>query len=346
MIYNRSLEDDYLNFKKDTDDLIPFLLGRNAINYLIKSHGIRAILLPTYICSMVVDIFKYYKIEVYFYENLNKQLEVPLLSILERVKDVRTEKKLFFLWHDYLNIIGDMPDELYNFLEKSNIEVIIDATHTLPLKNYKSKNVVYGFRKLLNQPFGSLLKVEGTQSSRANELSFKNLWRFEIAHIIITFIYKICRKSKSNYVNRLLKKISAYSDYLSFDKHNFFLHDSYNYSKILSRHNSLDYEQISKKRSKNFFKYSELLPSKLIVENYDISCPLGFPLIVHDNVKSRKKLWEMGVHSFILWENLHEDISFQKFEDSKILSHSNLILPVNQDLSSNDIYRIINILND
>ena len=147
MIYNRSLEDDYLNFKKDTDDLIPFLLGRNAINYLIKSHGIRAILLPTYICSMVVDIFKYYKIEVYFYENLNKQLEVPLLSILERVKDVRTEKKLFFLWHDYLNIIGDMPDELYNFLEKSNIEVIIDATHTLPLKNYKSKN-----KKIVQMP--------------------------------------------------------------------------------------------------------------------------------------------------------------------------------------------------
>ena len=162
MIYNRSLRDDYLNYKDDKDDkddLIPFLLGRNAINYLIESLEIKAILLPKYICSMVVDIFKHHEIEVFFYENLNTKLEVPLSDILTRIEQIKSPKKLFFLWHDYLNIVGDIPDELYDYLEKSNIEVIIDATHSLSLKKYKCQNVVYGFRKLLNQPFGSLLKT-------------------------------------------------------------------------------------------------------------------------------------------------------------------------------------------
>ena len=97
MIYNRSLRDDYLHFKNEKDNFIPFLLGRNAINYLIRSLEIKAILLPTYICSMVVDIFKHYEIEVFFYENLNKKLEVPLSDILIRVDEVKSEKKLFFL---------------------------------------------------------------------------------------------------------------------------------------------------------------------------------------------------------------------------------------------------------
>ena len=91
-------------------------------------------------------------------------------------------------------------------------------------------------------------------------------------------------------------------------------------------------------------KYYKLLPCKINLENYDNTCPFGFPLIVSDNKRIRKKLWDVGVHTFILWENLHEDISFHKSENSKFLSRSNLILPVNQDLSSNDIYKIIEIL--
>ena len=65
MIYNRSLRDEYLDHISN-DNLIPFLLGRNAINYLIENLEIKAILLPTFICPMVVDIFNYHKIEVFF----------------------------------------------------------------------------------------------------------------------------------------------------------------------------------------------------------------------------------------------------------------------------------------
>jgi len=345
MIYNRSLQDNYLSHKGDEDDLIPFLLGRNAINYLIDSLEIEAIILPTYICSMVVDIFKHYKIEVFFYENLNKKLEIPLSDILIQVGKVKCSKKLFFLWHDYLNIVGDMPDELYYYLEKSGIEVVIDATHSLPVKKYKSQNVVYGFRKLLNQPFGSLLKINQKQSKPLNEMSFIKLLKFLLFHKISTYIYSTYSGVNNNWINRLLKILSTYGERFSFDKHNIFLYDKYNYKKIIFKHNSLDYEKISQKRRRNFLQYSSLSSSQLNLNNFDISCPYGFPLIVEDNKQIRKKLWEMGVHSFILWDTLHEDVSLKETKDSNYLSNSNLILPVNQDLSLNDIDKILNILN-
>ena len=51
------------------------------------------------------------------------------------------------------------------------------------------------------------------------------------------------------------------------------------------------------------------------------------------------------IHSFILWGSLHNDLSGEEREYSNYLSHSNIILPVNQDLSSSDINKIIDILN-
>lgn len=295
---------------------------------------------------MVIEIFKHYEIEIFFYENLNKKLEVPLQNILDRVREIQPDKKIFFLWHDYLGIIGDMPDKLYKQLEKSNIESIIDATHSLPNKDYKSQNVVYGFRKLLNQPFGSLLKVGKKNNHLMRKLPFITLLKFKLLHSFISITYKVFRWLNLNSNNQIYKRVAIFVGHLSFDKNNFFLYDDFSYSKIIAKHQMLDYVRISKKRRKNFITYHNLLPGMINIENYDISCPFGFPLIVDDNKKTRKKLWDMGVHSFILWENLHEDVSSQKNEDLKLLSGSNLILPVNQDLSSNDIHKIIDILND
>ena len=85
MIYNRSLRDFYTSANMRDDQLIPFLLGRNAFNYLIKSLKIKAIILPTFICPIVVDIFKNSGIKIFFYSNLDNCLEVPIKPILELV---------------------------------------------------------------------------------------------------------------------------------------------------------------------------------------------------------------------------------------------------------------------
>jgi hypothetical protein len=347
MIYNRSLKDPYQELIINKSRFIPFLLGRNAINYLIKTLEIKAILLPTYICSIVVDIFNKYDVEVFFYENLDQKLKIPSDQIISSIKNVNSNNKLFFLWHDYLNIIGDLPDELRDFLQESDIEVLIDATHSIPTKLYKSKYVIYGFRKLLNQPFGSLLYLDENKSSKSIiELSQMKLLKFLIFHKISSNIFLLLKSHNNRIIDSFLKGISKFGDRLSFEKNNFFLFDQFNYSKILNLHKNLDYEEISRARNENFLKYLSLLKNTIDINNFDLSCPYGFPLLVKNNKVVRKKLWSMGVHSFILWSDLHKDVPSKLSKNSKFLSNANLILPVNQDLTFNDIERISNIINE
>ncbi|HIF35905.1 MAG TPA: hypothetical protein EYQ71_04530, partial [Candidatus Thioglobus sp.] len=121
MIYNRPLQDYYLKQDNKQDNFIPFLLGRNAINYLIESLSIKAIVLPSFICPMVVDIFQHHQVEIFYYEGLNKQLQAPVGDILTSLDSIESQNQLFFLWHDYLNIIGDMSSDVYDYLSKNSI---------------------------------------------------------------------------------------------------------------------------------------------------------------------------------------------------------------------------------
>jgi len=344
VIYNRALKDYYSDSKSREDELIPFLLGRNAFNYLIVSLDIKTILLPSFICPMVVDIFKNSGIKIIFYHNLDSQLVPPIQPILEMLSEISVDDNTFFLWHDYLNLIGDMPNELYGVLENINIKVIIDATHSLPSKSYKSPNVVYGFRKLLSQPFGALLKIKEKKYLPTNEIALIKVFKFLVFHKIQSIIFTIFKRFDNNLLNRLLKKISIFGDRYSFDKNDYFIRDSYNFKKTLSLHSLLDYNKISIKRRKNFLQYLAAFPQNLNLKRIDISCPYGFPLMVDNNIKTRIKLWNAGIHSFILWGSIHSDVS-ERNNNINCLLGSLLILPVNQDLSSDDINTIIKIIN-
>ena len=344
MIYNRALKDYYSDSKGHEDQLIPFLLGRNAFNYLIASLNINTILLPSFICPMVVDIFKNSGIKIIFYHNLDSQLDSPIQPILKILSDISVDDNTFFLWHDYLNLIGDMPDELYEALEKNNIKAIIDASHSLPSKEYKCSNVVYGFRKLLSQPFGSLLKIKEKKYLPTNEIALIKVFKFLVFHKIQSIIFTIFKRFHNNLLNSLLKKISIFGDRYSFDKNDYFIKDNYNFKKTLSLHSLLDYNKIGIKRRKNFLQYLTAFPQKLNLNSLDISCPYGFPLMVNNNTKIRSKLWNAGIHSFILWGSIHKDV-LERNNNINCLLDSLLILPVNQDLSSDDIKKIIEIIN-
>jgi len=344
MIYNRPLKDCYSfsNSNSLNDEFIPFLLGRNAFNYLISSLEIKTIFLPSFICSMVVDIFKNAGVEIIFYESLDSKLKVPKNLILELVSTVNTQGNTYFLWHDYLSLIGDIPRELYEILEKRNIKTIIDATHSLPSKKYQCANIIYGFRKLLNQPFGALLKTDEHQSLPNNELPKIKLLNFLLFHKVQSIIFN---KLNNSIFDDFLKKISIFGDRFSFDKNDYFMSESYNYNKILDYHKRIDYKKINKKRSELFLHYFNNLPQQFNISNFEVNCPYGFPLLVKNNKKVRSILWDAGIHTFILWGTLHEDVLENNNIGDIYLTNSVLILPVNQDLTFDDINTIIRIIN-
>lgn len=347
MIYNRSLKDCYIGHKRDRDNLIPFLLGRNAINYLIESLSIKAIVLPSFICPMLIDIFKYHQVDIFFYEGLNKQLQPPVDDILTNLDKIQPQDQLFFLWHDYLNMIGDMPSKLYDYLAKNNIEPIIDATHSLPIKEYQALIVVFGFRKLLNEPFGALVKLNrNTTIVTTTSSPLLKLWLILLVYRIkatLLFIFKFFNNSA---INKPLKMLSNIDHPLNFDSNHAFLYDNFQRRAIIDKHRRLDYQKICKKRQRNFLRYVEKLPVLLNLEELDTSCPHGFPLLTNNNALTRKKLWDQGIHSFILWGSLHKDLENKKNNMSQYLSDSIIVLPVNHDLSIKDIDRVIEVINE
>lgn len=346
MIYNRSLQDFFDYSEINAVKLIPFLLGRNAFNYLIKSLEIKVVMLPAFICPIVIDIFKNHGIKIFFYTNLDEHLEVPIDSIIELVSEIENAEQVFFVWHDYLNLIGDIPNKLYEVLDKKNICSIIDATHSLPINDYKSPYVIFGFRKLLNQPFGAFIKTNLITNKKNTELSKIKLIKFFIAHKIKTNILLFFKSIDNHFVDYFLKKINMLCDYYSFDKKEYFINNSYNYNKILNFHRVLDYNEISKIRRKNFEQYCKNFPNTISLNNFNISCPFGFPLLVKNNKLLRSHLWSHGVHTFLLWEALHKDVLTINDKGADYLSKSIIILPVNQDLSSNEINKISKIINE
>jgi hypothetical protein len=346
MIYNRSLKDFFNPHESDREQLIPFLLARNALNYLINSLKIKSIIIPVFICPMVVDIFKNSGVRIYFYSNLDNNLEVPLNQIIDLVLRIESNEKIFFLWHDYLNITGDMPDKLYELLDTKNIEPIIDASHSLPSKYYKSKNVVFGFRKLLNEPFGALLRSRKEYVILPTELPKIKLFKFIMAHKFKTNILLMYKDYDNDLVHYFLKKIINLLDFYSFDKKNYFINNCYTHFKILNIHKKLNYLKISSVRKQNFLQYCKKFPENLNLNNFDTSSPYGFPLFTNNAKELRSRLWNKGIHSFLLWDQLHEDASECNDMSSDYLSKSILILPVNQDLTTDAMNKISEIINE
>ena len=346
MIYNRSLKDYYLRKKIADDHLIPFLLGRSAINFLIELYPIKAIILPRFICPIMVEIFKHHQVEIFYYESLTSELDVPINDILTNLSNVQSEHQLFFLWHDYLNIIGDIPFELDDYLLKNNIKTIVDATHSLPIKDYKSPVVIYGFRKLLNEPYGAFVKLDNGLNSVSTSHPPLKLFFFMIAFKIRASMLYIFKITENNFLNKLSVRLSNANLKFNFDQSYDFLHDSFQKPSITKKHRRLDYKKISKNRERNFHRYAEKLNVSFDLGKLNTSCPYGFPLLIKNNLQLRKKLWNKGIHSFILWNKLHPNIEENKSLVSEYLSNSIIILPVNHDLPIKDIDTVIEAINE
>ena len=346
MIYNRPLQDYYLKQDNKQDNFIPFLLGRNAINYLVESLSIKAIVLPSFICPMVVDIFQHHQVEIFYYKGLNKQLQAPVGDILTSLGSIESQNQLFFLWHDYLNIIGDMSSDLYDYLSKNNIVPIIDATHSLPIKSYQAEIVIYGFRKLLNEPFGALVKLNVNNATGTDTSPLFRLWLTFLVYRVKSTLLFIFKFFNNSVINKFLKKLSNIDHSLNFDSNNVFLYDNFQRYAIMGKHRRLNYQKICDKRQRNFLRYVEKLPVLLNFKKLDTSCPHGFPLLTSNNKLIRKKLWAKGIHSFILWGSLHDNVPVKSNKYSKYLSDSIVVLPVNHDLSIKDIDRVIRVINE
>ena len=339
MIYNRPLSDFH---KKNTNDmlprLMPFLLGRNALNYLIKSLDISRVLLPNFICPIVREIFENNQVHIYTYDCFDCNFNIDEEEILKQFP--KNLDGLLFFWHDYLSIIGEIPEKIISFVKEKKIQTITDATHSLPYEKYNTNYVIYGYRKILTSPFGAFLKADNLEILTREPERPPNL-SVSIIQVIFNFKIKILRflKNKKYAPNSLKKFFSLIDKSVSFDSKPTYFDREFSFIYISKRLEHIDYELIAKKRRDNFNFYLKNFQVAYL-KKLKKGCPYGFPLKVDDNQMTRTKLWNKGIHSFILWKDC---LSSSKFSDD--LTKKIIILPVNHDLYQDDLKEIIKVVN-
>ena len=342
MIYNRSLKDPVSSKNIYENNFLPFYLGRDALIFLINHLEIDSIFLPSNICPTLIEIIEKNNLKVFFYGQFKEgTLEVDSKKIEHELTLILSKEKIsFFLWHDFLNILGDMPEELYSFLEKKQIEVIIDAVHSLPTYKYKSEIVIYGFRKIFSEPFGAFLKVNkklhGYPSIKLEKyLIYKMYFKIKLR------ILSLLRNGDNRFLDLILKSICNLDQRYNPDLISDFSANPSIYPKLSKLLRNKDLKKVCELRQRNYRIYNNFFNSKDL--NSMKLCPYGFPLIIENNTELRKKLWDEGIHTFILWkENKRQELkNINSFFSKKIL-----ILPVNHDLPEKDIMKIIAVIND
>jgi len=344
MIYNRAIKNYFGKRSNPTYGLTPFSLGRSAINFLILKLNIKVVYLPALICPIVVDLFLKKDIKVFFYENLDENLKTNQAAIVSSIKKKHYED-CFFFWHDYLGIIGDIPTNVKAILETKQIKTIVDASHTLPIIRYDADYVVYGFRKIIKSPFGAFVLSNKNLNIKENtdypgysvrKKCYEVLFNFKLAILLLL------KKINSNKLLFFEKILSNIDKRFNPDLVDSFFEDSKIYPKILALYKKVDLDFISKKRLENFHIYNNNFKGFDFISN---SPPLGYPLKVKDSSVLRTMLWAKGIHTFIFWKELHnlcpENLK-NKFEN---IANSYLILPVNQDLSFEEIQEVIENIN-
>lgn len=133
---------------------------RVALKYCIKNYNSSKILIPNYICSVVVDAALLEGFEIIYYDIDIHTLEPNFSEI-----DVKSQKGSVFLYCNYFGQLGDIQSAS-NFCEKNQMYMIEDLTHwvgkieELPSGRYISLFQFNSLRKFLGTKDGAILSTK------------------------------------------------------------------------------------------------------------------------------------------------------------------------------------------
>ena len=317
-IYNRSLNDDAfkLDNNKKNSNLHGFLLGRCAINFLIKNLNIKSVLIPAFSCPVIPDILNYHNVKIHYYDHIDETLTLDL-GQLELAINKYGDKIDMMIWIDYWGIVGDMPPVFYEKTRENNIITFVDSVHSLPVINYKSDFVLYTLRKLLNTSFGALLFSKEDISAyymQQSEYNYLKRSLINFNHSLKKLLLSSSFKNKRKMIEKIfLFERQLFGSVVDFDSSSDIMRNEiFRYEKANEILSSFDISKIACKRRVNFAHYSNFFPSHRF--NQDDISPLGFPHLSLHRDKLRNYLWKLGINTFTMWSDLHSDVYSKNFE--------------------------------
>lgn len=311
--------------------------GRGAISLLLQNiePKTKTALLPSYICESVIDPFRRFGYDCYFYE-VNRNLSIDFKTIME-FKDIGV-----FVHMGYFgfNTNRKIMEQIKILQERSTI-VIEDVTHNLFYEylTLDSDFYIASIRKWFGTPTGGFLATNNKKMKIQTHLKenrvLSNL-RLEALKMKAEYIHN----DNENIKEKVLNEFSRAEALLDSDPSAYKI-DNVSSSII----ENIDIENIIIKRRMNFnallegiLRISYIEPIFTSLEND--TCPFFFPVYLkkgRDYI--RRILIENSIYCPIHWP-MPRDIGYE----NKKIYEKILSIPCDQRYETSDMSRIIELL--
>ena len=285
--------------------------GRNCFKYILEAQKVVKVYIPAYICDSIIEPLEELNIEYDFY-NINENFEIVDTIILKE-----NEKLL------YVNYYALKSNYIKNLSDKYKTKLIIDNTQAffdLPIKNI---DTIYSPRKFFGVSDGGYLYT----NQLSDELFDEDISE-EFSQLVgriqkeASLYYNEYQKAEQRLINLPIKSMSGLT------------------TKILD---SIDYENVKKKRERNFyFLHNELKQfNKLDLDSTSIKTPFVYPFI-SDNIELRDQLIKNKIYVAKYWNEVLDRESVNDHE--KYFVNYIIPLPIDQRYDLEDMKRIVKVI--
>ena len=282
--------------------------GRNALAYLIKSHNIKSILLPYFLCSSVSNVCNKENIQIRYYS-----IGTDFLPIDIRLKDNE--------WLYIVNYYGQISNNQIETLQQKYYGLIVDNAQAYFQLPVDGVDTLYTCRKYFGVADGAFLYTDSLLNEKLEQYESFNRMNFLLGRFERTASEFYAEYSANNqfFANEPIKRMSKLTANL--------LH-------------AIDYDFVKQRRTDNFAFLHEQFKD---INKLNLIVPEGafmYPLYIENGAEIRKKLQAEKIYIPTLWPDVFD---LCNENDSEYDMAKNILpLPVDQRYDLKDMSYITN----
>jgi dTDP-4-amino-4,6-dideoxygalactose transaminase len=321
-----------------------------AINSIKSAHGLNqntTVFVPAFICDTVIDLFKAYDIP-YVYYHVTKDLKVDWKRF---PLDYALTDSIFLIVNYYGFPMCD--NQTVEFTKENKMFLIEDYAHSILNVNKNIEDIIkgdaaiFGFRKILPLPHGGALFLKNIpllfpKKKFNNKGEYRGVFKMIVQWFLI----------KSNI--DFSKRVKVGKNSVGKHPHNYYYFD---YLLEMSRFskkilNAINIDDISKIRRSNY-QYLDSRISNLsgvhVPKYFSLQSEFTVPWVYYFFLKESQGLIKELSNNKIsssYFPELHSDIFLnKKYSLENEMMRDAVILPIHQDISINDLDKMIKIIN-
>jgi hypothetical protein len=288
--------------------------GRNALEYLLKTHHFSKIYVPLYMCEVLLEPINRLNLAYEFY-SVDEQLK-PIL-------EAQTNSSIAVLYINYFGVRSSDVEELSTI----HTHLIVDNSQAFFDKPISSVPTFYSPRKFFGLPDGGYVSTserleEPLDLDTSVDRSIHLLRRIESG---AESGYGDFVRNDNALTGLPLKQMSKLTEALL---------------------GNIDYEKIKTIRLQNFNFLHEHLggQNKLTLEPSALSGPMVYPFLIKDGKILKGKLIRERIFVATYWSNMRSYLPENSLEEGLI---NDLVpLPIDQRISIADLKQILHIINE